>query len=210
MIFERKGILAILRGINIDRLEKSLEVAIEIGFDHIEIALNTPDALNQLEKANGYLRKNHSKIHLGAGTVNYVNEAEEAISRGAEFLVSPSFNPDVLALASQKNVRYVPGVLTPTEVMTAFNKGSHFLKLFPASVFGPQYLRQLREPFRDSRLKFMVTGGIRSENIRDYFRCGADFAAVGASLFNPSDIENEKWDKIKKNGIDLFNRINRT
>jgi 2-dehydro-3-deoxyphosphogluconate aldolase/(4S)-4-hydroxy-2-oxoglutarate aldolase len=118
---------------------------------------------------------------VGAGTIRTVRDAAAAVAAGAQFLVGPGLDEAVAAWAGERDLLYVPGALTPTEVEAA-SRWSPLVKLFPAGRFGPGYLRDLRAPFPDVRL--VPTGGVDLDNARPFLDAGATAVALGSSLVN--------------------------
>lgn len=119
---------------------------------------------------------------VGAGTVRTVEQAKAAVTAGAQFLVSPGLNPAVVKWARAKDMLHVPGVFTPTEAETAVVAGCRLLKLFPAGIVGPAYLKALRAPLDD--VEFVPTGGITVDNLAQYVRAGAVAVGVGGNFIS--------------------------
>jgi 2-dehydro-3-deoxyphosphogluconate aldolase/(4S)-4-hydroxy-2-oxoglutarate aldolase len=117
---------------------------------------------------------------IGAGTVRYGTQVQPALDAGAQFLVSPNFDPDTVARARMAGLLHLPGIFTPSEAQTAFTAGCTVLKLFPADTVGPAYLKALRAPLDD--IEFVPTGGINLENIAAYRRAGAVAVGLGSQL----------------------------
>jgi len=144
----------------------------------MELTLNSPNALAALPKL---LEHFGDCLLLGAGTVREATQARHAIEAGAQFMVSPNFDPETVAVAHSYSVLHFPGVYTATEVQTAVAAGCRMLKLFPMiDPVGPAYLKALRGPFDD--VDFMPTGGISLENIADFARAGAVAVGLGSNL----------------------------
>jgi 2-dehydro-3-deoxyphosphogluconate aldolase/(4S)-4-hydroxy-2-oxoglutarate aldolase len=167
------GLIAIVRGRRGDHLDAALDTLAEAGVRSLEITLNTPGALDALRRAG---RRLGSEVALGAGTVRGVDGARAAVDAGAAYLVSPHTNPSIGEVAREAGVAWLPGAFTPTEVVAAWDAGADAVKLFPARLGGPRYLRDLREPLDD--IPIVPTGGVTAESIVDWFAAGA--VAVGA------------------------------
>jgi 2-dehydro-3-deoxyphosphogluconate aldolase/(4S)-4-hydroxy-2-oxoglutarate aldolase len=150
----------------------------EAGMRAVEISLAQPNATAAIAEAADELS---GITFLGAGTVRTVADAAAAVDAGAEFLVSPGLDLAVAAWAQERDVLYLPGALTPTEVETAA-RWSPLVKLFPAGTLGPRYVRDLRAPFPDVAL--VPTGGVDLENARAYLEAGAAAVAIGSALVN--------------------------
>ena len=141
----------------------------------IEITFRTGDAPLFIKS----VKKEFSSMLVGAGSVVSVKMAKDAVNAGADFIVMPGFNEDVVKFCKKKNVLCVPGVLTPTEITKAINLGCDILKLFPAEISGGvKYLKAVSAPFPN--VKFIPTGGINQENYQDYLE-QKNVLAVGGS-----------------------------
>ena len=167
------GLIAIVRGRSDEHLDAVLDSLAEAGIRSLEVTLNTPGALDALRRASDRLG---AGVVLGAGTVRGAADARDAIGAGARYLVSPHTDPAIGEVAREAGVAWLPGALTPTEIVAAWSAGATAIKLFPARIGGPRYLRDLREPLDD--IPIVPTGGITAESIVDWFAAGA--AAVGA------------------------------
>jgi 2-dehydro-3-deoxyphosphogluconate aldolase/(4S)-4-hydroxy-2-oxoglutarate aldolase len=167
------GLIAIIRGRSGEHLDAVLDTLAEVGLRSLEITLNTPGALEALQRAADRLGPG---VALGAGTVRSPAGARAALDSGARYLVSPHTDVAIGEVAREAGVAWLPGALTPTEIVAAWTAGARAVKLFPARIGGPRYLRDLREPLDD--IPIVPTGGITTESIVDWFAAGA--AAVGA------------------------------
>ena len=202
-------IIAILRGIRPENVGACLDVGYQIGVRYFEIAMNSPSALEELAGAAEVLARYPDKCVLGAGTVLTPADAQAAIAAGAEFLMSPSIEEKVWDyvqdLNSHRNVPilYIPGALTPTEIRTAYNLGCKTVKIFPSAMFGPEYIRMVKEPLSSPDLHMIISGGVRPENITQYFRVGVRAVAVGSSLYQADLISKGDWAAILRYGRKL-------
>ena len=159
--------------------------AIDAGLEAIEITFTLPTAARAIER----LRRDRPEAQIGAGTVRDMDQLEDAIDAGAQFLVAPGLNPELVRAAQRHGVLMLPGVFTATEVDQALRCGAEVLKLFPAEPSGPSYLAALLQPFPEARL--VPTGGIDADNAADYLRAGAVAVAMGSSLFPARRIKEE-------------------
>jgi len=183
-------ILGIIRGANKDNIIPVIEAAISGGIKHIEITLNSPDALEQIKIAS-------RKYEVGAGTVLSVKDAESAVKAGAKFIVSPIADPEMIKFCQKNKLPVYPGALTPTEVYRAWELGATMVKVFPVkSVGGPDYIKELKGPFYD--IKLLACGGVNKENIKAYFAAGADAVAVGGSIFSRDLMNSGNFSEIEK------------
>ena len=151
------------------------DALVEAGVKVIEITLTTPGALKIIAK----LLKNKDLL-VGAGTVRTVKDVKRVEDVGASFIVSPDTNEDVIAATKKLKLVSMPGVSTPTEVGIAEDAGADILKLFPATILGPDHLKMLREPFPGNR--WCPTAGITLESIPNWFAAGADLVGLGGPL----------------------------
>ena len=151
------------------------DALVEAGVKVIEITLTTPGAHKIIER----LLKNKDLL-VGAGTVRTVKEVKELEDIGVSFIVSPNTNEDVIAVTKKLNLVSMPGVSTPSEVAIAEESGADILKLFPATILGPDHLKMLREPFPGNR--WCPTAGITLDSIPKWFAAGADLVGLGGPV----------------------------
>ncbi len=176
-LIEESGIIAIVR---FDRPEQLIQVAQAIragGVGVIEFTMTTPNALDIIEESG---REFGDEVLLGAGTVLDAETARAAILAGAEFIVSPTLDPEVIEVCRRYSKVVIPGAFTPTEILTAWQRGADFVKVFPASFGGPGYLKAIRGPL--PQVKLIPVGGVSLENSADFIRAGAVAVAVGGNL----------------------------
>ena len=168
-------LVAILRRPRLD-IGTCARVLLEAGVRFIEVTIDSPGAIPFLESAaedlNGGL--------FGAGTVTVPELAEEAIQAGAQFLVTPNFNPEVIRIAHSHQIPVFSGAMTPTEIFSAYQAGADVIKVFPAATLGSAYFKELRGPFPE--IPLMATGGVTVDNAPGFFAAGATALGVGGSL----------------------------
>jgi 2-dehydro-3-deoxyphosphogluconate aldolase / (4S)-4-hydroxy-2-oxoglutarate aldolase len=168
-------VVAILRRPRAD-IEVCAGALIEAGVRFVEVTIDSPEAVPFLESA----AKNFKGGLFGAGTVTVPELAEKAIRAGAQFLVTPNFNPEVIRVACSHQIPIFSGAMTPTEIFAAYEAGAEVIKVFPAATLGSAYFNELRGPFPE--IPLMATGGITVENAPDFFAAGATALGVGGSL----------------------------
>jgi 2-dehydro-3-deoxyphosphogluconate aldolase/(4S)-4-hydroxy-2-oxoglutarate aldolase len=190
-LFKREPVLGIVRGVSESSLEGVFNSARDAGLKFLEITLNTDHALRLIESS---VKKYEGSLCIGAGTVRTLEQAEQAVTFGAQFLVSPALNEDVASYCRNQVVPYFPGALTPSEIEKAWRAGATMVKVFPASQWGPQYFREIKGPFED--IPLMAVGGVTTDNIPAYFSSGASAVAVGGSVFSQSRMVNGEYSKI--------------
>lgn len=175
----KTGLVAVVRADRGDQLADVAEALCAGGVDVLEITFTVPRAHRVLEQVADRLG---DKILLGAGTVLDPETARIAILSGAEYIVSPHTNVEVIELCNRYSKLSLPGALTPTEVITAWEAGADIVKVFPSDLTGPAYLKALHGPYPHVRL--MPTGGVNLKTAPDYLRAGACALGVGSSLVN--------------------------
>jgi len=173
------GIAAVVRGTSGELIMKAIEAALEGGVNVIEVTFTVPNALEIIERLAA---KVSGDVILGAGTVLTPEMAANALDAGAQFIVSPSTNLATIEMAKSRGVPVFPGALTPTEVITAWQAGGDVIKIFPANVVGPTYLKDLHGPFPD--IPFMPTGGVDLTTARSWLENGAVCLGVGGALID--------------------------
>ena len=171
------GIVAVIRAPNGDILGDVAEALLEGGVEVIEVTFTVPKAHRVLEQVADRLG---DRIVLGAGTVLDTETARTAMLAGAEFIVSPTTNIDVIRIARRYDKAVLPGALTPTEVLTAWEAGADIVKVFPSDLTGPSYLKALHGPLPQIRL--MPTGGVNLDTAADFLRAGACALGIGGAL----------------------------
>jgi 2-dehydro-3-deoxyphosphogluconate aldolase / (4S)-4-hydroxy-2-oxoglutarate aldolase len=160
------------------------------GIRTIEFTFTIPGVLGAIEAAAG------SGAVVGAGTVRDERQARDALAAGAQFLVSPACVREVAAMALEAGVPVFLGALTPTEVDSALKAGTTAVKLFPASVGGPRYLRDLRGPFPSA--DFIPSGGVTEENARDFLDAGAIAVYAGSGLVPPELVASGDHEEVER------------
>ncbi|MFQ3550295.1 MAG: bifunctional 4-hydroxy-2-oxoglutarate aldolase/2-dehydro-3-deoxy-phosphogluconate aldolase [Armatimonadota bacterium] len=173
------GVAAVVRAENAELASKAISAAIEGGVNVIEVTFTVPGALDIIKQL---AESNIDGLILGAGTVTTPDLAEKAIDNGAEFIVSPNTNLNVIEVAKKRDVPMFPGALTPTEVFTAYSAGADIVKIFPANVMGPTYLKDIHGPF--PKIPLMPTGGVDLNTAMEWLECGAVCLGVGGALIN--------------------------
>jgi 2-dehydro-3-deoxyphosphogluconate aldolase / (4S)-4-hydroxy-2-oxoglutarate aldolase len=170
-------VVAVIRGKGVADPVRLAATLAGAGIRTIEFTFSIPDVLAAIEAAAG------SGALVGAGTVRDERQARDALSAGARFLVSPACVEEVAAVAREGKVPAFLGALTPTEVDAALKAGTSAIKLFPAGIGGPGYLRDLRGPFPDAA--FIPSGGVTTKNVRAFLDAGALAVYAGSSLAPP-------------------------
>lgn len=186
------GVVAIVRLSGSESLLRVAEAIASGGVRHIEFTMTTPGALQTLESVSARLG---GAVVMGAGTVLDAETARAAILAGARFIVAPNLNPDVITVCHRYGAVCMPGALTPTEILQAWEWGADVVKVFPADSFGPAYIRAVRAPLPQVRLA--PVGGVSVDNTADYIRAGASCVGVGSSLVNDRLIAQADWTSLR-------------
>lgn len=171
------GLVAIIRAPSGDQLVQVSEALLAGGIDVIEVTFTVPDAVDVLKEVR---KKLGHKILLGAGTVLDPETARAAILAGAEYIVTPTVNTEVIRLCNRYDKLIMCGAFTPTEILTAWDAGADVVKVFPADVAGPPYLKAIHGPL--PHVKLLATGGVNLDTITDFFKAGACAVGLGSQL----------------------------
>jgi 2-dehydro-3-deoxyphosphogluconate aldolase / (4S)-4-hydroxy-2-oxoglutarate aldolase len=164
------------------------------GLTILEYTMSSDGALDCVAQVRTALG---SQVWVGAGTVLDAPSAEDAIAAGAQFLVTPAVVPEVVAVGNRRGVPVVCGALTPTEALTAVRTGADLVKIFPARLGGPAYVRDLLGPLPN--LKVVATGGVEPENARAFLDAGAVAVAMGGNLVSERTVNEEGWAELEAN-----------
>jgi 2-dehydro-3-deoxyphosphogluconate aldolase/(4S)-4-hydroxy-2-oxoglutarate aldolase len=201
-LFEEMPVVGIMRGIPPVAMHKIADLYLESGLTTLEITMNSAGALPTLKALS---RKYGTELNIGAGTVLNLEELENALSFGAQFIVTPVLNKTVIDRCVEKGIPVFPGAYTPTEIYQAWEMGADMVKVFPASGLGADYIKNVKAPM--NFLKLLPTGGIDLENCLDFFQAGASGIALGSSLFPRTFIEHENWTALSALFEQFRNRI---
>ncbi|GMQ85643.1 MAG: 2-dehydro-3-deoxy-6-phosphogalactonate aldolase [Acidimicrobiia bacterium] len=181
----RMPVIGILRGCPPQYVDDMATAAEDAGFTALEVTLDSGQPFDGIRS----LAENHPAMSIGAGTVRSVADVAKAVEAGARFIVSPHFDPDVVAAASAAGAVSVPGAATPTEVWRATDGGAGMVKLFPArQLGGPPYLRAIFGPLGKPVL--VPTGGVDASNAGDFLNAGAAALGVGGAVFPQIALES--------------------
>ncbi|MFI5459933.1 MAG: bifunctional 4-hydroxy-2-oxoglutarate aldolase/2-dehydro-3-deoxy-phosphogluconate aldolase [Isosphaerales bacterium] len=186
------GIVAVVRSESSAALVKVVQALAEGGVTAAEVTFTVPDAIEVIRQIR---RDLGDAVVLGAGTVLDPETARAAILAGAEYIVAPTLNLEVIRLCRRYSKVVIPGAFTPTEVLTAWEAGADVVKIFPADVGGPAYLKALRGPLPQVRV--MPTGGVDLSTAESFLRAGACCLGVGSALVDPTAIANGDFARIR-------------
>lgn len=183
-MFAAGPVLGILRGFDPAETVARAVRAWDLGLTALEVPLETPEQAASLAAAVAAARERG--LSVGAGTVCTNEQVRAAKDAGAAFTVAPGHDPQVAAYSRELGLPHLPGVATAGEIQAAVRGGHRWLKVFPASVLGPSWLRAMRGPFPQVRL--VATGGIDARNAREFLDAGAGAVGVGSALTDPEQM----------------------
>lgn len=172
------GLVAVVRAENEDKALRITEACLEGGVPAIEITFTVPGAHKVIETLA--VRFSGEEIILGAGTVLDPETARIALLSGAQFVVSPSLNPETMKLCNRYRVACMPGAMSIREVVECLEAGADIIKIFPGELFGPQIVKSIRGPLPQAEL--MPTGGVSTDNAAEWIKAGAVALGAGSSL----------------------------
>lgn len=185
------GIVAVIRAKSGELLVDVAEALLAGGVEAIEVTFTVPKAAEVIEKVADKLG---DRIFLGAGTILDAQTAQVAITAGAQYLVSPTLNLDVIRYCKRHGKLALPGALTPTEVVTAWEAGADVVKIFPSDVGGAKYLKALKAPL--PQIRMMPTGGVTLDTATDFLKAGACALGVGGNLVEQAALERRDFARI--------------
>jgi 2-dehydro-3-deoxyphosphogluconate aldolase/(4S)-4-hydroxy-2-oxoglutarate aldolase len=186
------GIVAVVRAESGELLSKVVKALADGGVTAAEITFTVPDAIDVIKQVRAEVG---GAVVLGAGTVLDPETARAALLAGAEFIVSPIVNVDVIKLCRRYDKVVMPGAFTPTEVVAAWESGADVVKIFPAELGGPAYLKALRGPL--PQVKLMPTGGVDLNTAEPFLRAGACCLGIGSSLVEPKAVASGDFDRLR-------------
>ncbi|HCS73817.1 MAG TPA: 2-dehydro-3-deoxyphosphogluconate aldolase [Clostridiales bacterium] len=186
-------LVSIVRGVEEKDALATADALYQGGIRAIEITMNTTGALRMIEKVKDSFE---DKMMIGAGTVLDSENAANAITAGADFILSPTLSLKVIETCNRYSKLAVPGVLTPTEILTAWEAGAQLVKVYPARVFGPKYIKDIKGPL--PQVEIMPVGGVSLENASDFIKNGAYALGIGTALVNPEWTSKGDFDKLIK------------
>lgn len=202
-VIENIGVVPVVRAPRAELALRAVEALIAGDLPIAEITFTVPDALVAISQASARFSE---RALIGAGTVTSADEALAAIQAGAQFIVSPGFDPEIVRVAHEHDLPVMPGVLTPTEIMAALRAGAEWVKIFPcAAVGGASYLRALRGPFPE--LKLLPTGGVSLANAADFIAAGAAALGVGSELVDPRQLEEAQLTSLSDRARAFVNAV---
>lgn len=201
-LIRQTGIIAIMRSQGSDQLIAAADAIQAGGVRAIEVTMNTPGALRVIEEAS---KRYGEEVLFGAGTVLDAETARAAILAGADFVVSPSLNLDMLAMCNRYSIPLIPGCYTPTEMLKAWEAGADMVKLFPASVGGPSLIKAIRAPL--PQLEIVPVGGVNLDTAADFIRNGAAALGVGSDLVSQKLLDERNIEELTRRAAAFIEQV---
>ncbi len=195
------GVVAVIRTKSTEQLLKVARAIREGGVKCIEVAMTTPDALGVIEDVTAEVED----VLIGAGTVLDPETARSAILAGAEYLVSPTLDYEMVEMVERYGKVVAPGTFTPTEIMNAWEAGADIVKVFPASRLGPKFISDVKSPL--PQVSLMPTGGVNQNNAADFVEAGADVICAGSALIDKEAMNRGDFEVLTKNAERLVEAV---
>ncbi|MCI7028150.1 MAG: bifunctional 4-hydroxy-2-oxoglutarate aldolase/2-dehydro-3-deoxy-phosphogluconate aldolase [Clostridiales bacterium] len=208
---DREKVIAIIRGEDAETCLKVSQALYDGGIHLIEVTFNNadPDSFDETAKAIAAINTRfNGAVYAGAGTVTSVELTEKAAGAGAQYIISPDTNPDVIKRTRELGMVSIPGALSPTEIEAAHNAGADYVKLFPAGDLGAAYIKAIRSPINN--IKLMAVGGVGENNLKDFLKAGVCGAGIGGSLVSKDYIRAGRFDLISENARRLVAVVKET
>ena len=178
-----RNIIAILRGVRPDEVLEIAQTIADSGINQIEVPMNSPDVFDSIQLLHDEMK---DFISVGAGTVTNIDQVKILEEIGIDFIVSPNFDPEVVAATKQASMMSYPGVITPTECFSALKYGADGLKFFPATLLGEANLIAIKAVLPENVPLYMV-GGVGPENFSSWFEAGATGFGIGSGIYKAGD-----------------------
>jgi len=198
-VIESDGVISVVRLDDLSSAIGLVEALVEGGLRAIEFTFTNRDAATSIQETS---RELDDRALIGAGSVLDPETARTAILAGARFVVTPTLNLRTIELCRRYGVPIVVGAFTPTEILTAWEAGASLVKVFPASVGGPSYLKDVLGPL--PQVKLVPTGGVTLENAGDFIRAGAAAVALGSNLVDARTVASRNWATLTRRAESLL------
>ena len=195
-VYDEK-MIAILRGVREDWLLKVADTLYEGGIRMMECTFDHADSdciRNNCRKIEMLTKHFGGLVHIGAGTVLKSEEVDATIDAGGTFMISPNVDTRVIGRTRELGAVSIPGALTPTEIVDAWNAGAHFVKIFPAGSFGPKYIKAIRAPLK--HIPMLAVGGIECSEMKDYLAAGVCGFGMGTQLLPKEFVESLSYPRL--------------
>lgn len=199
------GIIAIIRADSSEQLVEAAAALLEGGVSAMEVTMTTPNAL---EVVSAVTHKFGDAILMGVGSVIDPKTVYAAVAAGAEFIVTPVTKPQVIAAANDLEKPIASGAFTPTECLLAHESGADFVKLFPADVGGPAYIKSILAPL--PMLRIVPTGGVTPETAAAFLKAGSTALGAGSSLVSKEILQKRDWAELTRRARDFVAAVRKT
>jgi 2-dehydro-3-deoxyphosphogluconate aldolase/(4S)-4-hydroxy-2-oxoglutarate aldolase len=196
------GVVAVIRAQSKDQLLDIAKALLDGGIPAIEVTMSTPKAIAGIELLAD---KYGDRAVVGVGTVIDAATCADAIHAGAQFIVSPAFDPEIVATTKRYGKISIPGAFTPTEILRAWTAGADVVKVFPSTTLGPGYFRDILAPL--PQIKLTPTGGVDQKNAGEWIKAGAAFVGAGSSLVSKDAMAKSDWAAITGNARSFVDAI---
>ncbi|WP_338400249.1 bifunctional 4-hydroxy-2-oxoglutarate aldolase/2-dehydro-3-deoxy-phosphogluconate aldolase [Mammaliicoccus sciuri] len=196
-------LIAILRNANPNDILPIVEALYKAGIRAIEVTMNSPKALESIELISNEMK---GKVVVGAGTVLDAESARLAILSGATFILSPTVDKDTIRMSKKYGTVSIPGAMTPTEILEAYEYGGDIIKVFPTTSLGPEYIKDLQGPL--PHIPLLPTGGVSIDNVTDFIEAGAVGVGLGSALVN-TKVETNKayFEELEQKAQAFYNKV---
>ncbi|CAM3792028.1 bifunctional 4-hydroxy-2-oxoglutarate aldolase/2-dehydro-3-deoxy-phosphogluconate aldolase [Cohnella lubricantis] len=189
----QERIVAIIRGISAESGDATAKALADGGIVFLEVTLNTDGALGMISR---FREQYEGRMRIGAGTVLDLSQAKEAVAAGAEYIISPNLDEEVVYYGVKQGIDVWPGTMTPTEMVRAYKAGASAVKVFPMGALGVNYLKEVRAPL--NHIPMIGTGGVNLSNIRTVLESGAIAVGLGGNLVDKQLVKEGKFDELTK------------
>ncbi|MCK4244998.1 MAG: bifunctional 4-hydroxy-2-oxoglutarate aldolase/2-dehydro-3-deoxy-phosphogluconate aldolase [Candidatus Omnitrophica bacterium] len=186
-ILRDTGIIAIIRAETSNELKEVVAALQKGGVRFIEVTMTTPNALKVIEEVS----KDLKDVVIGVGSVLDAETARAAILSGAEFVVCPTLNKDVITLCNRYSKIVIPGAFTPTEILTAWEAGADLVKVFSSSIGGSSYIKAIKAPL--PQISLVPVGGVNIDNVAEFIKAGASAVGVGGNLVKKEFLKEKNF-----------------
>jgi 2-dehydro-3-deoxyphosphogluconate aldolase / (4S)-4-hydroxy-2-oxoglutarate aldolase len=196
------GVVAVLRGVTEGTVHEIAGALADGGVTAVEVTADTPGAMRMIEELSTSLPR---ETAVGVGTVLDSETARAASLAGAEFVITPTLDREVIETANRYGQIVMPGIFTPTEALRAYEAGADAVKLFPASSVGPGHIKSIHGPL--GQIPIVPTGGVDLENAAEYIEAGALAVGAGSALVSDEIVEREDWDALTERAREFVGTV---
>ncbi|WP_323702951.1 bifunctional 4-hydroxy-2-oxoglutarate aldolase/2-dehydro-3-deoxy-phosphogluconate aldolase [Mammaliicoccus sp. Dog046] len=202
-VIKETKLIAIIRNANPDDILPIVKSLYKSGVKAIEVTMNSPKALESIELIANEMK---DKVVVGAGTVLDPETARLAILSGATFILSPTVNKETIRMSKKYGAVSIPGAMTPTEILEAYEYGGDIIKVFPTTTLGPAYIKDLQGPL--PHIPLLPTGGVDLNNVSDFIKAGAVGVGLGSALVNTKAETNDAYfESLEQTAKAFYNKV---